>query len=285
MSAIIPLQRWKRDDWVIPCTLQDTAGSAVNLTGSVIGAEFYLGGFRSFMPLTVGNGGIQRVSDPNGQFTVIASRLLTAQAQGDAMALSAKDRTRILIYKIDTLGRRQTLGVIPFAVFDGTEDLAINQIPQVVLVSENASYVLVVAAAQGAAGPSSIPAAQITDGSDVGKGLLTAGSAAAAAALLGLVPIHRAPVDDTNYSVKLSDSYVAYTALSAPRTVTLPLAESYPTGQALWIADETGGCGTDTPIIVAAAGSDTIVGQPNHVIAYPYGKFAFHSNGTNLWTL
>ena len=39
MSAIIPLQRWKRDDWVIPCVLNDKTGSPINLTGCIIVAE------------------------------------------------------------------------------------------------------------------------------------------------------------------------------------------------------------------------------------------------------
>ena len=74
-------------------------------------------------------------------------------------------------------------------------------------------------------------------------------------------------------------------ALTAPRTITLPTANAYSQGQPLYVADETGACSTDKSIIVAAAGSDTIVGQPNQIIASPYGKFAFHSNGTNLWTV
>jgi hypothetical protein len=285
MNAITPLQRWKRDDWVIPCTLRDAASNPVDLTGSTIGGELWLAGYSVFQPLTVANGGIVRVSDADGRFTVIASRLLTAQARGDAAALIAKDRTRVLIFKIDTFGRRQTLGVVPFAVFDGGESLSIDEIPQVSLVSENTSFTLMVAAAQGAAGPSNIPAAQISDGGALGRQLIKAPDAAAAIALLGVPAVKPSRVQDVNYAVKATDTYVGYATLTAPRTVTLPAASAYLYGQPLWIADETGQCSTDDPIVVAAAGSDTIAGQPNAIIANPYGKLAFHSNGTNLWTL
>ena len=285
MTMISPLQRWKRDDWVIPCTLQDPAGLPVNLTGATIAAELWLAGYAIFQPLTVANGGIIRISDAAGQFTVVASRLLTAQAAGDAGAVAPDDRTRVLIYKVDTYGRRQTLGVVPFEVFDGSESLSIDDVLQVTLVSQTTSYTIVVAASQGAAGPSSISAAQIADGGSLGRQLLQASDAVAARALLTVAGNARAAVNDTSYAAKATDTYVGFTALTAPRTVTLPLANTYPPGQPLWIADETGGCSTDHPIVVAAAGSDTIAGQSNVVAASPYQKLAFHTNGTNLWTL
>lgn len=37
-------------------------------------------------------------------------------------------------------------------------------------------------------------------------------------------------------------------------------------------------------IIVTAAGFDTIAGWPNQITARPFAEFAFHSNGTNLRT-
>ena len=223
MNAITPLQRWKRDDWVIPCTLRDKTGTAVDLTGSIIGAELWIAGYRVFQPLTVANGGVVRVSDAAGQFTVVASRFLTAQAPGDASLLALGDRTRVLIYKIDTTGRRQTLGVVPFAVFDGSESRSIDEAGQVALISESASFQIIVAASQGPPGPSSIAAAQINDGSDVGQGILRAQDAAAVRKLLNVPALARASVADMNYAVTIADTYVAYTALTAPRTVTLPL--------------------------------------------------------------
>jgi hypothetical protein len=255
----------------------------VNLTGFTIGAELWLAGYSVFQPLTVANGGIQRVSDANGQFTVIASHLLTARAPGDAGQAIFGDRTRVLIYSIDTYGRRQTLGVVPFQVFDGSEALAIDEVPQLTLVSESTTLQIVVAASQGAAGPMSISAAQISDGSDVGRAVLKAGDAAAARQALSVASIGRAAVNNADYLVKPTDTYVGVTNLTAPRTLTLPFADSYPPGQTLFIADESGQCSTDTPIIIAASGSDTIAGQINDTMQSPFQKVALHTNGTSMW--
>lgn len=282
--TITPLQRWTRDDWVIPCILQDAAGTAINLTGSIIGAELWLAGYRVFSPLAVANGGIIRVSDVAGQFTVVAPRLVTAGAPADA-GTNPAERTRILIYRIDTNGRRQTLAAVPFEVFDGSEDLAIDQIPILTLVSQSTTLQLVVAASQGPAGPSSIPAAQISDSGATGQAIVQAGTAAAVRTLLGVQGNSRHAVADANYLAQASDTYVGFTALTAPRAITLPPADAYPQGQALWIADETGLCSTGTPINILAAGSDTIAGQALVTLASPYGKLALHSNGSNLWTV
>jgi hypothetical protein len=208
-----------------------------------------------------------------------------ATTRGDAGAPVAGDRTRVLIYKIDTMGRRQTLGVVPFEVFDGSESRAIDATPDVALVSQNTSFTLIVAASQGAPGPSNIPAAQVSHSGAAGQGLMKAATPAAARQILSVAAFTRAAVQDVNYAVKATDTYVGVTALTAPRTITLPLAADYPAGQPLYIADESGACGTDSPIVVAAAGQDTIGMQPNVNMASPFLKFAFHSNGTNLWTV
>lgn len=103
--------------------------------------------------------------------------------------------------------------------------------------------------------------------------------------LLGVVAFSRASVPDTNYIVRISDTYVGFTSLTAPRSATLPPVETYPSGQPLYVADESGACGTDFPIIIAAAGAKTIAGQPNVSMQSPFQKAVLHSNGTNLWTL
>lgn len=285
MTLISPLRRWTRDDWVIPCTVLDPSDQPVNLTGKTIGAELWVAGYSVFSPLTVANGGIIRVSDPTGQFTVVVPRLLTAKAPPDAGRLGSDHRTRVLIYEVNTLGRRQTLGVLPFEVFDGSEGLAIDEVADTKIVYENTSLTLVVASSQGPAGPSAIAAAQISDGGDVGRQIVQASTAEAVRSLLSLTSFGRHAVSDINYSAQAADTYVAYAALTAPRTITLPMADSYPPGQPLWIADETGACSTGSPIIIAAAGADTIAGQPNVLLASPYQKLALHSNGTNLWTM
>ncbi|TXN78276.1 hypothetical protein [Methylobacterium sp. WL8] len=99
----------------------------------------------------------------------------------------------------------------------------------------------------------------------------------------------RKAVTDQNYVVVLADTYVALTALTAltaARLVTLPSAAAYAPGQVLYVADETGACSADAglTITVAAAGTDTIAGQPSVALGSPYQKLAFHSNGSNLWT-
>ena len=285
MNAITPLQRWKRDDWTIPCTLQDTSGTAIDLTGSQIFGELWLPGYQTFQPLTPANGGIVRVSDTQGKFKVVAPRMLTALATSGFVAADPEESTRILVYRIDTLGERQTLGLIFFDVFGAADARSIDQIPAVALVSQSTTLTLVVATAQGAAGPSQINAAAITDGTDLGRSVLKAPDAATARAALGVPSIGRSAVADTNYSVKATDTYVGVTTLTAPRTMTLPPAANYPQGQPLYIAYESSACGTSNPIIIAAAAQDSIGGQPNVSMQSPYQKAVFHSNGTNLWTL
>ncbi len=285
MNAITPLQRWTRDDWTIPCTLQDASGTAIDLTGSGLFGELWLPGYRAFQPLTPANGGIVRVSDVQGKFKVVAPRTLTALAASGFAASGPEECTRILVYRIDTLGQRQTLGLIVFDVFDAAESRAIDQIPAIALVSQSTMLTLVVAASQGAAGPSQIAAAAITDGTDIGRSVLKASDAAAARQALGVPSIGRSAVNDTNYAVKVTDTYVGLAALTAPRTLTLPPAANYPPGQPLYIADESGACGTSAPIIIAAAGQDSIGSQPNVSMQSPYQKAVFHSNGSNLWIL
>jgi hypothetical protein len=285
MTGSPSLQRWQRDDWVIPCTVEDSSGTPIDLTGFVVGAELFLAGYSVFSPLSLANGGIVRVSDAAGQFTVVVPRALTAAAPGDADLAGVRDRTRVRIFWIDTYGRRQTLGTVPFEVFDGSENLPIDEVPAVTIAVQSSAFRIVVASAQGAPGPSSIAAAQITDGSDLGRQVLKAPDAASARLLLGVPSIGRQVVQDADYLAKKTDTFVAYVSLTAPRTVTLPFAEEFPPGQPLWIADESGACSDGMRIVIAASGHDMIAGQASQFMANPYAKIALHSNGTDLWTL
>ena len=65
-------------------------------------------------------------------------------------------------------------------------------------------------------------------------------------------------MSDANYTALATDRTIAYTAITAARTVTLPAAASYPTGTRLLIMDESGSCSATNAITIAAAGSDTI---------------------------
>lgn len=117
---------------------------------------------------------------------------------------------------------------------------------------------------------------------DLGTGV--AAQVAAVAQLAG-----RSTVANANYTALRTDAYIGFTTLTATRTITLPAASSYKPGQTLYIADETGNCNAQasTPvlIIIAAAGSDTIAGQASISMGSPYQKLAFHTNGSNLWTV
>ena len=72
-----PLQRWTRDDWVIPFVVKDGSGVPINLTGYTIGAEFTPQGVAFASDLTQANGGGSRTSDANGQFVITVPRTFT----------------------------------------------------------------------------------------------------------------------------------------------------------------------------------------------------------------
>lgn len=88
----------------------------------------------------------------------------------------------------------------------------------------------------------------------------------------------------TTYTATASDSYVAVTsATSAPFTITLPAASAYSAGQALTIADESGGITAAKAITITRAGSDTINGGTSMVMNQPYFAVTLVSNGVSLW--
>jgi hypothetical protein len=95
----------------------------------------------------------------------------------------------------------------------------------------------------------------------------------------------RTAVLDASYSALVTDRLVAYAALTAARAVTLPAAASYPPGQRLVVADESGACSATNTITLSRAGSDTINGAASLIIAAAYGYVALESNGSNAWTI
>lgn len=100
-----------------------------------------------------------------------------------------------------------------------------------------------------------------------------------------VAPLGRTPVADANYTAALADVNVAYTALTAPRTVTLPLTTAYPVGRVLTALDETGACSITTTITLAASGSEMINGASSVTIGAPYGALGVMSNGAGKWIL
>lgn len=95
----------------------------------------------------------------------------------------------------------------------------------------------------------------------------------------------RTAVANANYTALTTDRLVAFTALTAARTVTLPAASAYPPGMRLTIVDESGACSAGKTISVNRAGSDLIDGAASFVIAAGYGGLEIESNGSNAWTI
>ncbi len=95
----------------------------------------------------------------------------------------------------------------------------------------------------------------------------------------------RTQVSDAAYTAVATDRTVAYVALSAARTVTLPAAGAFPAGATLTVLDESGACSALDTLTLAAAGSDTINGAASAVVAVAYGYVALESNTSNKWTV
>lgn len=106
-----------------------------------------------------------------------------------------------------------------------------------------------------------------------------------AAKLAEVVTNERTAVSDANYAALSTDRTIAYTAITAARTVNLPAAASYPTGTALTVFDESGSCSAANTITLSRAGSDTIDGATSISISTAYGYLALQSNGANKWTI
>ena len=95
----------------------------------------------------------------------------------------------------------------------------------------------------------------------------------------------RIPVADTNYTIVASGpTIVAYTSITAARTVTLPAA-SLSAGQLIYIIDESGLLTSTLSITIQRAGSDTIEGQTSFVLSGQYAAICLESNGSNKWTV
>ena len=95
----------------------------------------------------------------------------------------------------------------------------------------------------------------------------------------------RTAVADANYTALATDREVAYTSLTAARTVTLPAASAFPAGHPLVIIDESGSVSLTNTITVSRAGSDTISSQTSAKIVTAYGHIRLVSNGSNAWVV
>jgi hypothetical protein len=96
----------------------------------------------------------------------------------------------------------------------------------------------------------------------------------------------RTGIGDTNYTVAVSDRYVALTAaLTAVRNLTLPAAASVAPGHAISFQDEVGGLSNTHYWIIHTSGSDTLNGATNRILSRPYAGVRLICDGVSKWTL
>ena len=91
-------------------------------------------------------------------------------------------------------------------------------------------------------------------------------------------------VADANYAATNADNFINYTSLTAPRSMSLPLASSYPPDKPFVVCDGSGQCSAANSITILPTGADTIANQTSVKIASPNQTMVFYSNGSNLWT-
>jgi hypothetical protein len=97
-----------------------------------------------------------------------------------------------------------------------------------------------------------------------------------------LPQIARTAVNDAGYSALVSDYLIAYTSLTAARTVTLPAATGM-NNHILIVKDESGAAGTyNISVNVTAGGS--IDGAASKVLSTNYGVIEVYSNGSQWFT-
>jgi hypothetical protein len=93
------------------------------------------------------------------------------------------------------------------------------------------------------------------------------------------------PVADAAYAAGNTDRTVAYTSLTAPRIVTLPLAANCNPGQAFTVADYSGSCSVTNTITLTRQGSETINGATTYVINTAYGTITLIADGVGKWAV
>ena len=106
----------------------------------------------------------------------------------------------------------------------------------------------------------------------------------AAAARVSLNVESRSTFSNANYTVLSTDRYVAQNGtMTAPRTLTLPLASSMNAGQLLIIIDESGTLSATNSLNIVATGGNLINGQASTLLKTPYGITRLYSDGASGW--
>jgi hypothetical protein len=94
------------------------------------------------------------------------------------------------------------------------------------------------------------------------------------------------PVNDSGYTCNPDDHVIAFTALTAARTVTLPLAANYVPGQRLIVMDQAGLATSTHTITVIPQGADTINGLTSAPpINTASGFLGIVCDGISKWTI
>ena len=91
-----------------------------------------------------------------------------------------------------------------------------------------------------------------------------------------------------NYQILATDVQVGVIALTAPRVLSLPDVDSFPLGQDLVIADESGACSETLSITIQpGSGTDDVIGGPDGpttiLLSSPYQAVRFRRGAANLW--
>jgi hypothetical protein len=93
----------------------------------------------------------------------------------------------------------------------------------------------------------------------------------------------RTPVANSSYGANARDNFIAFTTLTATRTVTLPRAIDTEANKRITIADESGNCSSEAAILVVPFSGDQLGGTNQLSIESEYGMVTFVSNGVDRW--
>jgi len=92
-------------------------------------------------------------------------------------------------------------------------------------------------------------------------------------------------VNDANANPTSIDGALIYTAITAPRTVQLPAANTVPLGFRILVSDQSGSVTGVNTITLSRAGGDTINGGASAVINTAFGCRELICDGVNKWTV
>lgn len=95
--------------------------------------------------------------------------------------------------------------------------------------------------------------------------------------------VQRTAVANVAYTALLTDYIIAYTSLTATRTVSLPAAATAGANRIYVIKDESGAAAS-FPIVIDPSGAETIDGATTKSISVNYGSYSIYTNGTAWFT-